>query len=285
MGGVNMKMLGKVLAASVCLAGAAAHVDAKQGDPTWQSEQPATEGTLSAGPTSYTKDNYPGDFVARPLILPPWLAQPGLNFGVNNAPGVTGTQLAASFDIGLMEKLQAGATIGFPLNNPDPTFGSFFANAQYGIAEFANVRLDVGAVKVAPGVPAMGAAGGSTGFAFGVGAPIKYRLNDMFAITSGRPYAWAVGDDIITMQFVNSQTFGFVHIPVGVLAQLHPMVAASLRVGGRFGIADAKKANGDTIIQIPVGVDLLVNALKDLDLGLSFDLPGDKDAYADLRQI
>jgi hypothetical protein len=276
MGGVNMKMLGKVLAASFCIAGAAANVEAKQ-DSQWQGEQPATEGTLSASPGTYTKDNYPSVIAARPLILPPWMGQAGLVFGVNNTPGLTGTNIQAAFDIGVMEKLQVGGTIGFPLSNPDPDFGNFFANAQYGATDYMNLRVDVGAVKQ-PG------AGGSTGFAFGVGAPVKYLFNDMLAFVSGRPYAWATGDDILQMQFVNGAKLGIINIPLGLVAQVHPNVAVGLRTGVKFGFADFKIA-GNTPVFIPVGADLMVNVLRDLDVGLAFDLPGNKDAYADVRQI
>lgn len=266
-----------VPACLLLLSGAAWAQDAPAGDPSAAQPPPAAAqpaGTVSGAPVTYTKDNYPGSFVDRPLILPMMMAQPEFVVGIIHTSADTGEALNFAFDMGVMDKLQAGALLNFPVN-PNADFGYFLVNGQYGINEMLNARLDIGASKQ----------GDSTGFTFGIGAPIKYKLNPMIALTSGRPYAYGAGDDIIQMTIVSGAKVFLLVIPVGLLAQVHEMIAVGVRTGFRFQSVSPDMGDSITSKYVPLAFDGMVNIIKMIDVGFTFELAGNTDDYAGTQNI
>jgi hypothetical protein len=215
---------------------------------------------------------YPTSFVERPLVLPPMLMQPEFNVGIQNASiagqSATGESLNFGFDMGVIDKVQAGVLLTFPVN-PNADFGSFVIGGQYNVMDFLNARVDLGAAKL----------GDSTGFTFGIGAPVKYKVSPMVALTSGRPYSYGFSYDIITFAFINGAKAGILTLPVGVLVQPHEMIGLQLRTGVRVGFADASGT------AVPLGIDAMVNIIKIIDVGVSFDLAGSTDDYAASKTV
>jgi hypothetical protein len=247
-----------------------------------------TAGTLNASPLTTTKDNYPGSFLDRPLVLPNMMVKPMVEFGVANVAGAgmgasstTATTLSVGFDIGLMDRFQVGAGVGLPLS-PNADFGYFDFNGQVGITPFLNARVDFGATKGGVSENSIGAPSGATvntGFHFGVGAPIKYHLTPMLAVTSGNTPFTITGDNIISIDRQGGATVGLLNIPVGLMAQVHDMVGLQLRTGWAYSFGDVTTNQKF----VPIAFDAMVNAVKNFDVGFTFALPGNTDAYTDAR--
>jgi len=213
-------------------------------------------------------------FLERPLILVPLMAEPEFALNIGNNPAQTSEGLAIGFNMGVIDKLQAGAAITFPVN-PNADFGSFLVNAQYGVLDFANARLDLGATKYSAGMTS------STGFSFGIGLPLKYKLAPMFAVTSGSQYSTAFGSDIFYLTAVSGATIWSFGVPIGILVQPHEMIALQARSGFRI----VKVGDLDAAKYVPVGVDLFVNIIQMIDVFFTFELPGNTDAYSDERDF
>jgi hypothetical protein len=271
--------------ASLLFGPAAAYAQDQTGDPNAQTPPPeggtpaaAPAATVSGAPVANTKENYPGQFIQRPRILPQFMAQPEFALGVNNTSAATGESIAVGFDMGLMDKLQAGAAVFFPVN-PNADFGSFLVNGQYNLMDQLNVRLDLGATKYGTGT------GSATGFSFGLGLPLKWNFTDMIALVSGN--TWAIlNDNIFGGTIVSGAKVFYINVPVGVLVQPHEMIGIQARTGFHADILQPDVGNSTTAKSVPIAIDLMANIIKIVDVGFTFSLPGCIESgcgYSDVR--
>jgi hypothetical protein len=249
-----------------------------------QAAQPAA--TQTAAPTTP-----PMASTQRGINLAPMQLEPSLLFHINNNGALqtdaTSTNLDLSADFGVMDMLQVGFDVNLMTSGGDTGFGYFIADGQYKLADFAAARLGLGAYKYSAGTAS------STGFAFTLGVPILYKINDMLSFVSSRPYSWGITEDIFQMAFFDGGKVLRLNIPVGIQAQLHERVRASLRSG--FALASTLPDMGDgvTAKYVPVTIDAFANVIDALDIGLIFSLPGLVDTglpgngpgYADDRII
>jgi hypothetical protein len=237
------------------------------------------------------------------LTLPQGMVQADTAIAISNYTSDTGTNMNLGVDVGIHPKLSAGALLSLPLT-PNGGFGMMVGNLQYSMADWANLRFDVGASKLSADIPAMGnttVTQDVTGFVWGAGLPMKWRLADHIALTTGRTNASAFGvasklngflltsDDIITMQSGSFQlmdgstasatvwTFG---LPVGVLFQAHDRVGLGFRTGFRVMRGDVP---GDTAI--PLAFDVMANVLRPLDIGVTFEVPGWTVDYGAVKDV
>jgi len=247
-------------------------------DPPADPNAQTPAGTATAAPTGSTLTGNWSSFLERPLVLAPMMAEPEFNLGIGNSAANTSESLNIGFNMGIMDKLQAGAALSFPVN-PNADFGAFTVNGQYALMDFVSGRVDIGAAKVGSGM------GSSTGFQFGLGAPVKYKLAPMFALTSGSQYATQGTQDIFYLVAVSGGTFWSFGLPIGILAQPHEMIAAQLRSGLRF----FGGGGGDTATTVPLGIDVFVNVVPMIDVFFTFELPGpvsgSSAGYADERDF
>jgi len=307
-----MKTVKALLCASALLVAGTAYAQKDASRTTQPRAKPrAVEagGSVSGAPGTYTKATYPNSYVLRPLMLPEGMAQADSSLAISNyrtltATTNTGTNMNLGFDMGLVPRLQTGLLLSLPLT-PDGGFGMLVGNAQYALAPFANLRFDVGASRLSQQMAAMGnttRTESTTGFVWGVGLPMKWRLSDSVAVTTGRSTASAFGvaskvngylttsDDIITMSsgsFTDmngnsfSSTMWTFGLPVGMLAQVHDRIGLGLRTGFRLlrgdGVAD------DTAI--PMAFDLMTRVARPLDLGFTFELPGWTSDYGAIKNV
>ena len=240
-------------------------------------------GTATASPTGSTLTGDWTSFLERPLILAPMMAEPEFNLGISNVSvgdvSSTGEALNIGFNMGIMDRLQAGAALSFPVN-PNADFGAFTVNGQYALMDFVSGRVDIGAAKLGAGDAS------STGFQFGLGAPLKYKLNPMLAVTSGSQYATQGAQDIFYVVAVSGGTLWSFGLPIGILVQPHEMIAAQLRTGLRF--VGTTGDMGVTVTTVPIGLDLFVNIMQMIDVFFTFELPGpvsNGGGYADERDF
>jgi hypothetical protein len=263
----------------------------------------ADAGSVTGAPVATTKEAYPSSYVQRPLTLPESMVQADTALAISNYQTQTGTNMNLGFDVGIHPKLQTGLMMSLPLT-PNGGFGMMVGNVQYGIAQFANLRFDVGATKLTADIPAMGnrfVQQDVTGFVWGAGVPMKWMLGDRIALTTGRTNASAFGvaskingyllssDDIITMSsgsftLMNGSTasatvwtFG---LPIGMIVQPVDRIGLGLRTGFRVMRGDVPS---DTAI--PWAFDVIGNVVRPLDLGLTFEMPGWTSDYGAVKNV
>jgi hypothetical protein len=228
--------------------------------------------------------------------------------------GGTGEAVGAALDFGVVDGLQLGLFLDFPVH-PNADIDTFAVNGQYALTEFVNGRLDLGMQRIISSTTVLGRTitSSATGFAFGLGLPFKWRFSDQLAFVSGRPAAFAFGsplqlvsstssgagassglgilltDDIFAMSIFDHAKIGALSLPVGLLAQVHPNVALELRAGYRLAFIIPETGDTQTESFVPLALDVLVSPVSFLDFGFTFELPGDVDSstigYADLRQF
>ena len=298
-----------ICASSLLVAGAAFGKTKKDAAPQQQQQtqhakaKAADGGSVKMAPAIISKPGYPGSFAQRPLVLPDGMVQADTAIAISNYSSQTGANMNLGLDVGIHPKVQAGVMLSLPLS-PDGGFGMMVANAQYGVAKWANLRFDVGASRVTGEIPAMGnttAIQDTTGFVWGVGVPMKWHLTDRVALTTGRTGASAFGvaskvngfllssDDIVTMQsgsftLMNgstaSATVWTIGMPVGVIVQPHDRIGLGFRTGVRVMRGDVPS---DTAI--PMAFDLLTHVARPLDLGVTYELPGWTSDYGAVQDV
>jgi hypothetical protein len=253
-------------------------------------------------------------WIDRPLVLAPRMMQANLGLDVTNEvvtsmDTATGESMNAAFDIGVAPRVQAGLALTFPIN--PATFGSAIADVQYGVSEFANLRMDAGVARI-------GFVGGTFGgmrniYEFGFGLPIKVKLSQKVAVISGRtsaagfgrPTALAgdggglaaganplvAGESLVAVAFDDSGTAVIAaNAPIGVLIAPHERVAIALHSGYRYLHEGSSSSIGNSrdLNFVPFGGDLMFNLPQHVDLGVSGDVSGALDqstGYFDLRQF
>jgi hypothetical protein len=159
---------------------------------------------------------------------------------------------------GIMPNLNAGAMLAFELN-PDANFSNFLVNGEY---EFMPGSMMMAAGRVDIGVTHTGGMTSSNAFDLGLGVPFKYVLTPMFAFISGSqynivPFGGIGGTDILFFGFGDSTTIGL-NIPVGILAQVHPMFDVQVRTGFSLVHQSAGGVSTDSKF-VPLNFDLIGN--------------------------
>jgi hypothetical protein len=299
-----MNTVKTLIIAGALLVGGTAQAQKKDASqPTRAKSHATSAGSLSAEPGTYTKADYPDWYVLRSLLLPQGMVQADSTLAISSIPSQTGASMNLGVDVGLHPTLQAGMLMSLPLT-PDGGFGMLVGNLQYGVAPFMNLRFDLGAARLSQDMPAPG--GGLrtetvTGFVWGLGLPMKWRVGERVALTTGRTTASAFGsasswngylmtsDDIVTMTSGSFRTmnggdfnstiwtFG---LPVGVLVQPHDLIGLGLRTGFRLLRGDVA---ADTAI--PLAFDLMAHVARPVDLGFTFELPGWTSDYGAIKDV
>ena len=250
-----------------------------------------------------------GPLIDRPLLLPRFIFQPWVEFGITNSSiyedaeldttKKVGTGCTVSFgvDIGLPGRFQLGALFALPVS-PSADIGTFVFDLQYGLLKQLNLRLDLGAQHQLVHALLAGALYSQTldGFVMGVGAPLKIKLHRMLALTSGStmargfetPPVITAGQAVSFGSIVASQDIfslgvwnqsgdnvvgGVINLPVGLLFQPHPMLALQARTGYRLSFT--KQSGGSsTTHMVPVALDVVVTVARRIDLGFTASLTG-----------
>ncbi len=263
----------------------------------------------SSFPEANTKRDYPFALIDRPLTLPRLMFETTVFADLTNANPAesaggglfgaysesTSAALGAQISVGVARRLQIGVSVAFPLTD----FGQIVANVQYQPARTIALRFDVGYLRAQ--TAADNNLGGSYPspddmFYVALGAVLKWKLHRFFAITSGitrwpgihvtadenggfflgsmgDPNAiLAVAGDGATHLLVTFQ------IPIGLLFQPDRHFFVQLRSGFRLSYAEASNDPSNPMnplqVAIPVGLDVGVTPIRQLDIGVSFDVPG-----------
>ena len=148
---------------------------------------------------------YPLSSINRPLILPPRMALIDIGLQLSDIAGSgdssgtsdnTGETLTASFDVGIGHRLQTGLSLAVPIH-PLANFGALVGNLQFAINRFANLRLDLGYLRMVgqisldhapPGAFLKNGSGSifsNDSFVVGFGVPLKWKFHSMLALVSG----------------------------------------------------------------------------------------------------
>jgi hypothetical protein len=295
--------------------------------PAAGSPEPPAAGAPSvtaAAPARSEKEAYPLSLVERPLILPRFMFQPSVAFDITNVDQAgNGTVFGFALDVGLSRRLQAGVFFAFPID-PNADFGNFVANLQVGVADPLNLRLDLGAERLAFAAPSI-AVGTKDAFIFGLGVPIKLKLHRMLAFVSGSSTALGFGwqtnfadkmgrssiygfvggitsNDVLSLLVYDSGggggkvTIGALTLPVGFLFTPIERLTIGVRSGYRLVFNHVENASGTPLAHyIPLAFDLVVAIVRQLDVGFTATLQGNIDndrssvglsvGYADFRQF
>jgi hypothetical protein len=110
--------------------------------------------------------------------------------------------------------------------------------------------------------------------------PVQLRLARRIALFSGRPYSWAVGDDVSRIDLNGSNVFATFGLPMGLLVQ--PIEAFALQL--RTGVFRVKGGGNFEATLVPLAMDAIVS-VPVADVGITVALPGDVHAYAQVRTI
>jgi hypothetical protein len=245
---------------------------------------PAPAPAPAAAPAVAAGSGYMGPELNRTLTMPQGGIEGELGLIISHpSAGDTGISLALGGRYGIMPNLNAGLMLSFALA-PSADFSTFLVNAEYEFLSngmmMAAGRVDLGATKIG------GGAGGSvTAFDFGLGLPFKYVITPMIAFISGSQYAFSpfgigVGSDILFFEFASGGTVTNLNIPVGLLFQFTPMVAAE------FGTGFSLVHSGDVNLKfVPINLTLEANLNMGgvgLDPYFTFSIPGPTEGgYAD----
>ena len=200
-------------------------------------------------------DDYPVPLIERPMSLNPSTFQATAAYeyaGVlsgDNSGGIGALVFAGDYT--LFPKLQVGAVVDVQVS-PVSGFGGFLVNGQYEFLKFAAIRADIGVAHPS-----------HYNGSFGVGLPIRLKLTDMFALVSGRPYAYGAEDDILIAGVGTASTTVF-QIPLGLLVQLTPHISIAARSGFREFSSNEF---------VPVGLDATIET-SHVDFGVMFDFAG-----------
>lgn len=235
------------------------------------------------------------NFVDRVMVLPKGTLQGSTEMGLahasTNGQGSTGFATSFGFEAGLGSRMQVGAAFSVPFS-PKFTLGYFFVDGQYGITDFMNLRLNLG---MNSSTSATGEAGNvvmnddgtfsfegggssvSRAFAGGIGAPIRLRLNERWALISGRTNIHAVipnagqgvdTDDIFTWQLASNAGFTSLGLPVGIETAFSETWSGRFRTGVRGLMGNASGTF------IPLAFDTMVVPSRNWDLGATVALAG-----------
>ncbi|HEX3764307.1 MAG TPA: hypothetical protein VHW23_36685 [Kofleriaceae bacterium] len=213
---------------------------------------------LAAAPAA--AEDYSTVLIDRPLTLSPQMLEleAGASLSHDGAavdPAPSNTEaLQFSADYGILHHLQAGAVVDVAVS-PSSKFTRGLVSGQYQLLEFAALRLDLGAQRIASG---------DLDFAFGVGVPLHLKLTDGFALVSSRPYAYGAEDDLFSFRAGSGDSITEYRLPLGILYQATPYFA----IVGRSGFASQGSAQF-----VPLGADATVSVSR-LDFGVTLDLAG-----------
>ncbi len=232
---------------------------------------PAAEAEAEATPrAAATSDSgaYPGPEIQRPLVLPPMMleARGGfifqrLSFDLGPLGGTSSTNsigLFAGGGFGIMEGLEAGIGGGFYSNGPGlglllvlspevdigdlPLYGMYDLTAMLGVE-----GLQI-AARVSFNLPLQ------SDFAVLADAPVRFHINDMFAVIGDVGIGGQIGDADGLLIMANA----------GPQAQVTDMVAVSATLGMLM------RAGSGSSVMVPLAVHGDFNILESLDAYVDF---------------
>lgn len=212
--------------------------------------------------------NQPQEIIMRPLTTPASQITVGGDVGFLIVPDVdTGIGLGISGRYGVDDKIEVGAAYGLSLAPEFEAKGDFQVEGAFNIME-GNLAV---AANATTGYDLLG----ETVDPLGVGARVRFRLNDTLAITSpGSQLSIALDGDPKPI------TLG---IPVGVAFQASPQIYAFVNTE----IANISISNSETKVfgsdYIPLNVGAFFSPSNTMDLGASiawFDLKEASDTFA-----
>jgi hypothetical protein len=227
-------------------------------------------------------------FLERPLIL----ERHGIQLHAAYEPlrEDTGTNTADvhrvlfGLDVGVTDEVQLGVSV-VPRIAPNGGFDHLAIRTTYLAHEHVAVRLDTGVYDTR-------LYGETPGFAGGIGMSLRVPVvAERVALISGRftglppigprfsPWpSLSFADDLVTVDMNGRVRTGSVGIPLGVLVQVFPFLAAEVRVGyhhvfGAYSSAD----------YVPIGFDLLAST-GTMDLIISVEMPRKLQAASNMYE-
>ena len=224
-------------------------------------------------PSAVRADVAKASFLERALVLPEHVVQIHTAYDLRfDNVGTTVHQVLLGFEVGVPGGLQLGLSV---VQRVTPNLG--FDRLAVRAAYLAHDQI---AVRVDGGVYDTKVYGQTPGFSGGMGVSLRIPLiSDLIVLTSGRftglppigprfsPWpSFSFADDLITVDVNALGPTGSVGVPIGVLMQLAPGVAAGLRVGYRHTFGAYATAD-----YVPVGVDLLASGA--IDVIVSAEMP------------
>jgi hypothetical protein len=245
-----------------------------------------------AEPPSWSSlaDRYPQAIIDRPLMLPQNTVELNLLGNVTTESGLqAGESVALGVEVGLGEG-QGGIVLALPAA-PGFGFGSIFGSTAWAVGRKAAFRADLG----------LDHSGGDIGraeawfYSAGAGFPFEVRLGEAFALVSGRVGAMGVAhfvnldvggagfyrgasqpfssaDLLVYTKRENGESQVTVNLPIGLLAQVAPGFAVTLRTG--FEAIIVASGPGGAQYFVPLGADAVFSPSRALDIGASFSIAG-----------
>jgi hypothetical protein len=244
-----------------------------------------------AEPPSWSSlgDRYPQAIIDRPLMLPQNTVELNLLGNVTSQSGFSaGETVVAGIEVGLGEG-QGGIVLALPAH-PGFGFGSVAGSAAWSVGRQAAFRFDIG----------FDHSGADVGrpeayfYSAGAGFPFELRLSNWVALVSGRVGAmgyahftnvnaggaglyrgasqpFSSSDLLIYTKKENGDAQLTFNLPVGLLAQIAPDFAVTLRTGFE---AIVVVDNGGAQYFVPIGADAVFSPSRSVDLGASFSIAG-----------
>jgi hypothetical protein len=245
-----------------------------------------------AEPPSWSSlgDRYPEAIIDRPLMLPQNTLELNLLGNVTTQSGFqAGEAVALGLEVGLGEG-QGGIVLALPAA-PGFGFGSVFGSAAWALDRQLAFRADLG----------LDHSGGDIGrpeawfYSAGAGLPFEVRLSQMFALVSGRVGAmgyahftnldvggaglyrgasqpFSSADLLVYTKKEDGDSQVTINLPIGLLAQVAPNFAVTLRTG--FETIIVASGAGGAQYFVPLGADAVLSPSRALDVGASFSVAG-----------
>lgn len=247
----------------------------KNAQDTLKSTAAAPTSSAHFNESDSASSNYSSSAVERPLILPQGLKQAAVRVNMNrvSAASKTDTGWASdyAFEAGLGNHMQVGAAVETVMS-PDTEFGFFIGNAQYGINENINARIDLGVIRNRAS---------EMNFTLGLGAPAKFRLNGNTALIGGRSDTLAATngmsqtDDIFTIAESTNGSVISLGMPVGIEHSFNGMFSGRARTGYRAVFTPGTtNISGTTTSFIPLNVDAQFTPVRAVDIVASMGFDG-----------
>ena len=273
-----MQFVRTLVCVSSLAIGSVAYAQDPQTPPPEGTPAPAPAPAAAATAAPAGGGGYMGPELNRTLTMPQGGIEGELGLIITHpSAGDTGLSLGLGGRYGIMPNLNAGMALAFTLA-PSGDFNTFVVNGEYeflsGNGMMGAARVDLGAQKL-----------GTTAFALGIGLPFKYMITPMISFVSSSqymlaPFGLGLGSDILFFDFASGGTVVNLNIPVGLLVQFTPMIAAEVNTG--FALVHTSAADAKFV---PLALTLEANLNMGgvgIDPYFTFALPGSTDAYSDL---
>ncbi len=231
--------------------------DTGSADDPWElpetKETESTEEEPVAEPEVVSPYGYSAAEIDRPLSLPRMMIEARGQLNIDIVPGDNWVSLRSGAGMGIINNLEAGLT--FPLSvSPEPGVADLQLYGLYELAPMAGKKLKaaVRGTMIIPLTDDVWSPWWGADFAMLVDAPLKYRLNDMFALIGSSGLGFMLGK--------GNNDYFIIFADAGVLAQPTELLSLSMTLGVKAFMGD----NSDALI--PMVMRGQYTLLGDLDV-------------------